>query len=409
MAAKLKLTLSNIKKAAPGDVLKDEGSAESVPGLQLRVFEKGAAFYLYYRTSTGQQRKPKLGDLSSAFTIDHARRMARDWLLEVQRGGDPSAERKALRQEQPKERTIGDAYEACMAEYWSREQYQRSGWAKYVQQGWENHLREAFADKPLRSLTAPAIKQWRDTKFAPLAQKRATTGGKTTANKLVNILSRIYTFAAEKGWVDAGFNPCAAVEKLKDRKRSRFATADELGRIGRALDELETIHPVGVAFLRLMYLTGIRPRALERAVRDDFAKFTNPKDGRTYGVLVSAGKSSAETGEDEVVVFPPEAVEIVDRIPAAGDGRLIPCKMPKHVWRKVREMAGCPDLWARDSRRTFATVGLDADIPIDVIGRALNHHSQQTTLIYAKAMISKRAAVAAAVAERLAKMMGAAD
>lgn len=123
------LTAKNIREAQPGDLLKDEATRDSVPGLQLRVFSARSAFYLYYRILAGAQRKPKLGDLSSAFTLDAARKKAREMLAEVQEGGDPSRSKRERRREQ----TLQDVFDACWDEHWNTERFIRSGWAKQVE------------------------------------------------------------------------------------------------------------------------------------------------------------------------------------------------------------------------------------------------------------------------------------
>lgn len=65
------MRLAQIREAAPGTVLKDG----EVRGLQLRAFANSKAFYFYYRTRSGTQRMPKLGNLPTV-TLDQARREA---------------------------------------------------------------------------------------------------------------------------------------------------------------------------------------------------------------------------------------------------------------------------------------------------------------------------------------------
>ena len=90
----MKLTSAAIDKAPVGATLKDS----TVPGLECRIFERRKSFYLYYRTKSGKQRRPKIGDLG-VLTIPQARQIARDMLVEVAAGGDPQAERRQARGE----------------------------------------------------------------------------------------------------------------------------------------------------------------------------------------------------------------------------------------------------------------------------------------------------------------------
>lgn len=65
----VRITQKAIKEASPGDVPKNT----DVRGLQVRVFDGSAAFYLYYRTRSGAQRKPKLADVQKMYTASKGR------------------------------------------------------------------------------------------------------------------------------------------------------------------------------------------------------------------------------------------------------------------------------------------------------------------------------------------------
>ena len=66
-------------------------------GFGVRVLPSGAStFVLKYRNTEGRQRKLALGRVGT-LTPEQARAIARERLVEVARGGDPSAERHARR------------------------------------------------------------------------------------------------------------------------------------------------------------------------------------------------------------------------------------------------------------------------------------------------------------------------
>ena len=69
----------------------------ALKGFGVRMKGSGAACYLIqYRNAEGRTRRMKIADIGS-LTPDEARRLAGDRLREVAAGGDPSAERRALR------------------------------------------------------------------------------------------------------------------------------------------------------------------------------------------------------------------------------------------------------------------------------------------------------------------------
>jgi hypothetical protein len=94
--AKQKLTKLMIEKAAASS--KDyELRDTEVRGFLCKVTPAGSkTFMVQYRTLAGIRRKPKIG-LFGELTVDQARQIAKDWLSEVRKGGDPSAAKAAAR------------------------------------------------------------------------------------------------------------------------------------------------------------------------------------------------------------------------------------------------------------------------------------------------------------------------
>lgn len=69
----------------------------AVPGFMLKVTPNGRrTFMLQYRTNAGVRRKPAI-ERFGELTVEQARSIAQDWLAEVRRGNDPSAEKAAAR------------------------------------------------------------------------------------------------------------------------------------------------------------------------------------------------------------------------------------------------------------------------------------------------------------------------
>ncbi len=95
--AKIKLTKTAVDAATPQErdyELRDT----TIPGFLVKVTPAGRkTFMIAYVTNSGQRRKPAIGRYGE-ITVEQARGIAQDWLAEVRRGGDPSAERTATRQ-----------------------------------------------------------------------------------------------------------------------------------------------------------------------------------------------------------------------------------------------------------------------------------------------------------------------
>jgi len=223
-----------------------------------------------------------------------------------------------------------------------------------------------------------------------------------TANRSLEVLSKMMSFAEEFGLKALGTNPCK-LTKFKAKKRNRYATVDEIRSIAAILDREAEANPSAVAFIYLLMFTGSRPRAIERATWSQLKHTTI--NGQKYGMLTFQGKTSEETGEVETVVLPPQAMMAIDKLPKVRGGTITGINMPRRLWRKIQEEVGCQDLWMRDLRRTFATIGMSDGIGASTIGEVLNHRSTQTTKIYAKLMQNSKMEAASQIANQMAKLM----
>lgn len=374
------MTAEEMKNLAPSGSLWDA----QVKGLHLRASEAGyKAFYLYYRTKTGQQRRPKLGALGDV-TLSDARKRARILLDRVAVGEDPKGEWE----ERKAELTVDELFEHTWQAHWAAERYQTSGWAYEVRRLYETRLQKDFGALGLSEMTPTRIREWHKKGDAP-----------TSTNRALAVLSKLFHYAEEKEWRPQNSNPCHLVKNHPEKKRRRYATEDEIRRIVPLFDKYAKSSPHGVAFLILLMWTGARPRSIERARWDQLQEFVI--DDKDYGILTFFGKSSSKTGQDEKVILPPQAMKAINRLPRIEGETITGIKTPVKLWRKIRVEAGCMDLWARDWRRTFATVGLSDGVDIGTIGGLLNHHSDSTTKVYAKVMDTRKLKAVTQIANRL--------
>ena len=374
----LELTAITLRKAIPGDVLRDG----SVPGLHVRCFEGGNAFYLYYRTRGGQERRPKLGD-TKVLSLENARSLARRMLSEVAAGGDPSLQK----QQSIAEPTMTKLFERAYESHWCKKGNDTSAWRDEVQRVWNTNIKPRFGKMRVREPTLADIGDWHsEGHSSPVA-----------ANRALAILSKILNLAESYGWRDLNSNPCVRISRHPERQRKRFATIEELKRIGPLLDKYATTYPQAVAFIYVLVFSGSRPSAIERARRDQLTVIEH--EGQRYGKLDFEGKTGSET-----VYLPPAAMACIDRLNRT-DELLIGIKMPRKLWYKIRKEAGCEDLWMRDLRRTFATVGFSAGHSMQTISELFNHKSVQTTKIYATLVDDSKRETADMIAGRMEQLL----
>lgn len=286
----------------------------------------------------------------------------------------------------PKKLIVQELFNIVWDEHWDCDRFQNSGHAAEVKRNYDKHIKAIFAEKKITSIKRKKVREWHQSlRDFPVA-----------ANRSLEVLSRMFTFAVEKDWIDAADNPCIFIKSHRERKRKRYATEDEITKLGEFLDRNYHVSPRGVTFLYALLYTGARPRSLERAKWQDITRIENG-----FGLFTFEGKSSAETGEDETVLIAPKVMELIEALPKRVDGLVFGIKKPRELWDRIRKEAGCPDLWARDLRRTFASVGRSNGVDMDTIGQLLNHKSTQTTMIYAKLYPSARVHSVSLIADKL--------
>jgi integrase len=282
--------------------------------------------------------------------------------------------------------TIQEVFELCYSEHWNCQRFILSGHAKEVKAKYENHIKPRFGSIEYLKLTRSEVRDWhKGYRETPV-----------TGNRCLEILSKLYKFSIDKELNEMAFNPCFGIRHFTERKRKRFANESEIKRIGLILDRLYDSQPVEIAFLYTLLFTGARPRSLERSTWNEMQELSGG-----YGVLTFEGKSTQETGDLESVILPENIMSMIRKLPRRTDDLIFGISLPGYLWRKIREEAGCKDLWARDFRRTFATVGMSNKVDMKVIGKLLNHHSTQTTDRYALLDDSARLEAVAAISQKL--------
>lgn len=286
--------------------------------------------------------------------------------------------------------TINDLFLETLKHHWNEERYIKSGWKAEVEKLYKCHL-APFGATRIDKLSAKTIRNWHkkliDTPFS--------------ANRALDVLSKMYSYAIEQEYIPQNTNPCAIVKSHVEKKRKRFASVDELKKIGYILAREKDINPRAVGFLYTLLFSGARPRSLERAVWSDLTEINF--ENEIFGVLTFNGKSSHATGEDEQIIIPPQALLLIKTFNRRTK-TIFDMKMPRFLWDKVRKEAGCPDLWARDFRRTFATIGLSNGESVGIIGELLNHKNANTTKIYTQLIQTKKIETTKNIADTISQI-----
>src|SRR5262249_9850539 len=188
-------------------------------GFGVRVTAAGhKAFVLTYTTHSGRQGRYTIGAFGDWNTTE-ARERAAELKREVDRGGDPVADKKAER----------EAPDMAMLLKRLREEHfirLRPRVAEDNECMLRTHVLPHFSE-------STKVADVRFDDIDALHRKITKAGHLYRANRAVALLSKAFSLAVRWGWRET--NPCKGVKRNTEHNRERYLTADELARLTEAL------------------------------------------------------------------------------------------------------------------------------------------------------------------------------
>jgi integrase len=347
----------------------------------------GKSYVLQYRAGAGRTapiRKLTIGRHGSPWTPETARSEAKRLLGMIESGADPAAD-KIARQAAP---TMADLAERFLAEHAEVKRKARTA-AEY----------RRLLDRII--LPALAKRKVADVTRADIAKlHHANRASPYQANRLLAVLSKMFTLTERWGLRPDGSNPCRHVEKFFEKKRERMLSADELTRLGDALAAYDG-SPYAVAAVKLLVFTGARLGEV-LGLKWEWVDFERGE------ARLPDSKSGAKT-----LHLPPPALAVLAELPrldgnpyvivgAKEGAALVNLEKP---WRAIRAMAGLDDVRLHDLRHAFASVAASSGMGLPIIGKMLGHTQAATTARYAHLASDPVKAAAATVAGKIAAAM----
>jgi len=293
-------------------------------------------------------------------SIANARDIARGWLVRVAAGEDPSLADAVARHEPD----MNALWARAESEHWNR----GKKWDTEAKAMYHAHLKPRLGSVKVAAITYTDIKD-----IHTRLQKTPNA-----ANRTLAVAAKMLKLAELWGLRPVGSNPCGLVKRYPEKKRKRYANGDEIQRIGAAMDALakDPANLTGIAYLAVLFFSGARPSEIGRA-----SPSMVHKAGDAGVLRIPEGK----TGHRDVFL-PPQAMRYLALLPAKRERLVGRSGVPRRLWKRVLETAGVSALWARDLRRTFATVALSNGVSLSQVGELLGHKSAQTTKVYALLM-----------------------
>lgn len=258
----------------------------SLRGLGLRVSYGGTkTFQTMYRVNgRGPVRRLKLGTYP-VLTLKAARDKALDALRDAMAGIDPASDRKQSRQAP----TFG---------YLADEYFEK--YAKPNKRSWRKDER-AIAE--LKAKFGRRMADEIDTyEFANFLEAIRDRGAGIWANRVLEIVRRIYSWGMEPERKIVHRNPLTGVKKLTaEKSKDRWLNATEIKALYDALPEIPERM---AAFFRLVLATGQRPHEECRQIHDDDLDL----DGGWW--IIPADKS--KNGKAHAVPLNAEALDAIE-------------------------------------------------------------------------------------------------
>src|SRR5215470_1096749 len=197
-------------------------------GFGVRVQLTGAKSYVVkYRAGSGRgapTRRITLGRVGN-LTPDEARTLARRTLGAVAHGNDPAALRAAERLAS----TLRELAEIFLAEHVEAKRKRTTA----------THYRSLLEKIVLPELGSRKAEQVTTFDLAKLHAKMRNRPYQ--ANRMLEVVGSLYSFAGKRKILPLGFNPAHGIEQYPEKRRERYLTGDELARLGDAVRQAETV------------------------------------------------------------------------------------------------------------------------------------------------------------------------
>lgn len=356
----------NLANLQPGTIRYDVKDSKT-PGLRLLVYPTGGKIFILFKRINGKQKRLKIGRYPDV-SVEQARKKAIELKSIIALGGDPEEKKRSLKNEL----TFRELYQ----KYYDGHAVKFTKNPKHNKQMLEFHIFPKVGNSKLRDITKE--------KIIRLHTDMGENRGKGTANRVIHVVSAVFNYGIKNNVYD-GTNPCTGLKKYKINSRDRFLNHEELKLFFTAIEEETQLFR---DFFSLLLYTGARKSNVlsMKWVDIDF----NLKRWRIP-------EHQSKNKDVNIVLLSDVAIEILkrryqqDKIEKLSSLFVFPgeskegcLKEPKRAFERIKKRMQIEDFRMHDLRRTLASYMAISGVSLPIIGKALNHKSQTSTMIYAR-------------------------
>jgi integrase len=356
-------------------------------GFGVRIIPSGLkTFILQYRNGEGRSRRIVIGR-HGVLTLEKARDQAQIKLGQIAGGADPADEKAASREAM----TVAEVCDWYLSEAEAgrilgrRHRPIKASTLAMDRSRIETHIKPLLGRRQVRALKLADIEGMQaDIAAGKTAKARgtsrggATTGGGGVAARTVSTLQSLFAHAARFEIIAS--NPAEGVRKLAGKKKERRLSVAEIKKLGAAMHAAEQAgeHPVGLAAVRLMLLTGFRiseAQGLQKAWLREEQGYVHFPDTKSDGQVRAIGPTAAQLAasqpgrKNSPYVFPADF----------GDGHFTAAKS---CLARLCTLAKIEGITPHTLRHTFGSVAGDLGFSELTIAALLGHAARGVTQGY---------------------------
>lgn len=332
---------------------------EVTSGLGLRVSPSGNKTFFFRYRYNGRNRRYNIGKYSRVITLKTARDRVDELRVQVKKGGDPQGEEQSIKNTSPK--SFGELVDQYRANHLPKlKESTREDYENRIDQ----ILKNISPGRYLKDIDRGDIFNYLDSK--------ATTAP-VQAQRIQAILSGIFKFALNRGWVE--FNPASNINikgKAKTADYKNVELSDEqIIKLWDAFTEYK--NPTGALF-KLLLILG------QRSGETRLMKWSHVDTNEKLWVIP---KTDTKNGLEHYVPLSEMALIVLDGVKRISGDKIYVFESPVKTGHplgsstkaaeRIRERSGVNDFNIHSLRTTAATKMAKLGTSQQVLSKVLNH------------------------------------